>query len=352
MFADVLQVSPHTIIQRTRQLPMEGRVLVVLGDAVQPDDVIAEAILPAGVITLDLCRGLGLLPEAADACVVRKPGDALKEGDLIAQYEGKLTRLVQAPADGRLVELRHGKAILSTGSVDIQARAGMIGVVADVLPASGALLRTEGSLIQGIWGNGRWGAGELKVVNGQDEDKQEHDLDTDMALEAGRILAVPELADTAIFTQAAAVELAGLICGTLTPDLIGLAEAWDKPVIVLQGFEAQPVDPVAWELLASLQGHVAGINAQPTDLLAGCRPEVVIPREGGEPEAAMGFQAELKVGQRVRLLSGPAVGRTGKISALENEGAFESGLHCPAVVVKLREGDRLTLPQQNVVILG
>jgi transcription antitermination factor NusG len=87
-------------------------------------------------------------------------------------------------------------------------------------------------------------------------------------------------------------------------------------------------------------------------LWQGDRPEVLFPFEGGEPEKSLPFRVELAVGQRVRILAGPAVGRTGKIVTLGEETEFESGLRYPMTTVQLREGDRLTVPQQNLAVLG
>lgn len=353
MFAEVVQVSPHTLIQRTRRLPLEGRVLVSLGDAVQPQDVIAEAMLPAGAVTLDLCQGLGLPEAEVEACVVCKPGDILEAGDLIAQSEGKLTRLVSAPADGALLEINRGKAVLATGTTLVQVRAGLIGFVMDVFPGSGALLRAEGGLVQGVWGNGHCGAGALSLPTASLAEDSESDGSYAAGLSTGDLLAVECCETDKWFETAAKVGLGGLICGTLAPELIPLAAAWERPVIVLQGFEPQPLDLVTWELLTSQVGEVASLDARPVDLWQGLRPEVVIPRQGAsEPEAALPFQARLAAGQRVRILAGPAVGRTGKLVSLGEETVFESGLRCKTATVKLREGDRLTVPQQNLAILG
>ena len=223
----------------------------------------------------------------------------------------------------------------------------MTGVVVDVVPATGILLRAEGSLVQGVWGTGGVAGGKLHVVEVDDGQNW-----IDEALEPGEILAVPAVMDDAAFDQIIQTDPAGLICGTLSGGLLSRAVQWGKPMFVLQGFETQPVDPVAWELLTALEGSEAGVNAQPTDPLLGRRPEIVIPNLEGTSERALGFRAAMKVGQRARVLSGPAIGRTGQVDQLKPEGHFESSLPCPAVVVHLKEGDRLTLPAQNVAILG
>gem|GEM_PF-211456 len=349
MLADVLQVSPHTIIRRTRRLPLAGRVLVSDGDAVRPEDVIAEASFPAKVVTLDLSRGLGISPTETDACVVREPGDQLKEGDLIAQCEGALTRLVRSPSDGFLVDISHGRAILATGTEVVRVRAEMIGFVEEVIPEFGVILTSECSLVQGVWGNGLAGAGLLGVVG----DPKEEPVDGEVpeTVGEGKILALVSCFDLSGLHRLINLGPAGLIFGTLATELIPTARQLAIPVIVLQGFGDLPPDPVSIDMLASREGAMTSLNAIPCDLYQGHRPEVTIPYGEGEPEADLGLQTQLTVGQCVRILSGEAIGQTGEIVALVGAEVFESGLHGPAARIKLPEGEEVQLPQQNLTIL-
>ena len=352
MLADVFQVSPHTIIQRTRLLPFRGRVLVSLGDAVQPGDVVAEAVLPARTMTINVCRGLGLSEDEIRACVLCKPGEYLKKDDLVAQREGAVSRVIRAPEEGTIIEVSRGKVLLATETTAVQVKAGLIGFVTDVFPDMGAQLRTEGGLVQGVWGNGRCGAGTLIMPSlVTEEDESDTDQIRDSLL-PGNILAIEHCAEAELMEKITEAGMAGLICATLAPELIPLAEAWEKPVIVLQGFERQPVDHVTWDFFVTQIGSPAGINAHPQDDWKGERPEVVFPCEGGEAESALPFRVDLAADQRVRILAGPAVGRTGKLLTLGEDTAFENGLHYPTATVRLWEGDRLTVPQQNLAVLG
>lgn len=352
MLADVFQVSPHTLIQRTRLLPLMGRVLVSLGDAVQAQDVVAEAILPAKTVSLDGCRGLGLSEEEIKECMLSKPGDILKKGDLIAQREGTVSRVLRAPEDGTLIDVSRGKVLLGTDTTIVQVQAGLAGIVTDVFPELGVCLQAEGGLVQGVWGNGRCGSGSLSMPSVISDGESAGTDQIRESLLPGNVLAIEHCNNVDLLEKIMAVGMAGLICGTLAPGLIPLATSWDQPVGVLQGFEQQPVDPVSWEFFVSRIGTVASINASPTDLWQGERPEVLFPNEGGEPEKVLPFRVELAAGQRVRILAGPAVGRTGKIVALGEETEFESGLRYPTTTVQLREGDRMTVPQQNLAVLG
>lgn len=352
IIADVFQVSPHTIIQRTRLLPITGRVLVSLGDAVQPQDVVAEAILPAKTITLDVCRGLGLSEDNTLECVLCMPGEELKKGDMIAQRGGTIPRVMRAPADGTFIEVTRGKVVMATATSTVSVKAGLIGFVTDVFPEKGVTLRAEAGLVQGVWGNGRCGSGTFSMPSVITDPETNESNSIRESLLPGNILAIEHCREKELVDKVLEAGMAGLICATLSAELIPLVQEWDQPALVLQGFETQPVDPVTWEFFVSRIGMNAGINASLTDHWQGGRPEVVFPCETGEPEEALPFRVNLNAGQRVRILAGPAVGRTGKLLTLSEEKALENGLSFPAAEVQLREGDRLTVPQQNMAVLG
>ena len=344
---DVLQVSKYSILQRTRRLPIAGRVLVAVGDAVRPADILAEATLPSGVITLEVDRGLGISPQEADSCALRQPGDALREGDLLAQCEGALTRAVRAPVDGRLIDFSRGKAIIATGETKITLPAGMPGVVEDIMPELGVTLRAEGSLVQAEWGSGKIAEGPLRVLESLVvEDGGE------VEPTAGEILVVPAVDSPAVFELARKHDLAGVVTFWIGSDLMRLAEKEDLPLLVISGMGAGEVDPKAWEILLGNQGKVSSLNAEPVLDGSGQRPELIVPGEGVKPEEALGLQAVLAEGQRVRILTGAAMGQNGWVSRLEEPLMFESGFSFPTSTVDLVSGGQVQVPQQDLVILG
>ncbi len=347
IFLDVLQVSPHTIIRRIRRLTVPGKVLVSLGDTVHPDEIVAEAALPSGVVTLDIAHGLGVSTEEADACVLRKPGDHLKEGDPIAQCEGTLTRLVRSPADSTLVDVSLGKAVLTTAIQAFPIQAGMIGVVEDIFPEYGVQLRVEGSLVQGEWGNGRMCEGTLQAF----EDTSPIE-ERELSLVPGSVLVLNSLIDPVWFELAVKHELSGLVTGWMSFELRRMAAECDVPILVLSGFGVGEMDPVTWDLLSSKTGETCCVNATPADPFLGQRPELVIPGEQGELEESLGFQAALTTGQRVRILAGPARGQSGKVIGLEGPLLFESGFTFRAATIHLLNGKQIQVPQQDLVILG
>ncbi len=346
---DVLQISKCTVIKRIRRLPMAGRVLVAVGDAVKPADVIAEAILPSGVITLEVDRGLGISAQEADKCALHKPGDLLHEGDLLAQCEGALTRAVRAPADGRLIDFSHGKAVIATRETRVTVQASLPGVVEDVFPEFGATIRAEGSLVQGEWGNGGICEGPLHVLDSLEAEEGEEEIE----FSGGEIFAVPAISTPEIFDLARKYELAGLVTFWLSPKLMQTAKTAGIPMLVVSGFgEGGELDSWAWELLLDSQGKHCSLNASFALDRFGERPELIIPGEGETPERTLAPQVPLAVGQRVRILTGAAIGQSGRLRKLEAPLMFESGFAFPVATVELTSGALVQVPQQDLVILG
>ena len=346
VYLDVLQVSAHTIVRRKHCLAAPGKVLVSVGKTVGPEDILAETAFPAGLITLDIERGLGVSAKEADSCMVRKPGDELKEGDLIAQCEGALTRLVRSPVDGTLLDIGRGKAVLAAGTQVLSLKAGMIGEVEEIFPEYGVQLRAEGGLVQGEWGNGRLGEGPLQWI---EEPSTEGE---DLSLTPGSVPVIETLNDPAWFDLAIENGLSGLVTGWMACDLWALAARCDIPVLVLSGFGEGQMDPVSRELLSAKTGQMCSVNTKPADLFLGQRPELIIPDEPGKSEETLGFQAALTVGQRVRLLTGAAKGQTGTVVKLKAPLMFESGLTLLAATIDLADGKQVQVPQQDLVILG
>ena len=98
--------------------------------------------------------------------------------------------------------------------------------------------------------------------------------------------------------------------------------------------------------------RLGSLNAAFTLDRFGERPELVIPEEGQTPEKALGPQAQLAVGQRVRILTGAAIGQVGRLAQLEGPLMFESGFAFPVATVVLASGAEVQVPQQDLVILG
>jgi len=351
MIVDVIRVAPVVEIHRTRQLPVPGRVLVKKGQMVHTQDVIAEALIPGNVLMLDIARGLGIPPQEVKHCLVREKGEVLKEGDVIAQCEGAFPRLVRVPVEGVFLACQQGKAALATGNSRITLHSGMIGEIESVIAGFGVHLSVRGSLLQGMWGNGKIGEGVIEVLKSPVETPIKASMMGRM--QSDQVIAGGICLHAEVLKACEAAGISGLILGSLAPELVPMAMALPFPLIVLQGFGVLPVDPDIFECLRDRSGGSAAINAQAVDVFKGVRPEVIIPHDTGEPSPELGFREKLKVGQQVRVMSGTAMGQTGAlIELLSTKTQFTSGLEAHGAVVQLLSGETVKTPAQNVVIVN
>jgi len=340
-----------TEIRRVRQLPFPGQVLVEEGQPVHPEDRIAIGELPGEIFKLDIARGLGIDPSEVLACLVRDLGEVLDQDDVIAECKGALPRLMRVPQSGELLTCRDGVAFMASGKRLFEIRAGMIGVVSTILPERGAILSAKGSLIQGVWGNGRVGAGILRtqITNSS----QALTLEELNQFDEGQVIAAGMCVEEGDLNRIVGKQPTGLILGSLRPELINRVAALDFPVILLGGLGELPPDQIAFQLLREKRGQVVCLNAGEPDHLEGEWPEVIIPSSTEKTQASLPFRTDLKVGLRAQALSGPEKGGVFTVVGLPEEKiTLESGLTCQVATLKSDEGEEFTVPRENLLILG
>lgn len=349
MVVPVARASALLEIQRVRRIHYPGEVLVYEGQPVEPADIIAETSLPAEVALVEIANGLGVEMMATKDYLVREVGEYLFEGDMIAEISGTLPRLVRSPVTGRFTGLHQGKAVFEVGHRTIQVQAGLKGVVQSVIPEYGAVLATRGCLLQGVWGNGAIGMGELHVI----KEAWSQPLAAAMlvGLDEGAVIAAGYCSDSEAIAELGAKNAAGLILGLMAPGLIQAARELSIPIIVLQGFGPGQPDNSLLDLLIPQAGKLVCLNAGEADRLAGTRPEAIIPLDVDVAARILNAQEELRVGQKVRVYSGQATGLAGEVAALpEGLTQFESSVQGPAAVIQLHGGETMTVPQHNLII--
>ncbi|MFO7809806.1 MAG: hypothetical protein R6V47_00335, partial [Candidatus Delongbacteria bacterium] len=84
-----LKVAARTLIKKTRKLPLLGKVLVKEEDKISSDTIVAKTELPGKVYPINVAGQLGLgKAEELVECVLKKEGDTVKQGELVAQSKG------------------------------------------------------------------------------------------------------------------------------------------------------------------------------------------------------------------------------------------------------------------------
>ena len=345
MSMQTLQIGCNQQVYRTFTLPYSGTVLVRIGQEVAAGDPIAEVRMPARYQVFDVVNNFKINPRHIDRYIERLVGEPVKAGDIIAQKSGIIGRIFRASEDGMVVAIRDGKITLALGEKVVQVLAAFPGTVVEIISEQGAVIATQGALLQGIWGNGlnvsavltRWGEeAEAEKADGF----------------AGKILAVDHCASRAQLNRYMAQQPAGMVFGSVLPQVLPELEQADIPMMVLVGFGELPLDPISLQMLKQMQGQMVALNANPPDPLEGTHPELILPGRAQFTEELFPAEELLKVGRRVRLLGKPYAGSVGTVIELpELPEMFASGLVMEAVVVQREDEQVIRVPRANIVVI-
>jgi len=105
------------VIRKERRLPLPGVVLVDEGDRVQPSTVIARTeLVPGAPHLVEVAAELGIPAAQAASCILKKVGDRVEAGEVIARLEQPLrpTREVRSPTSGlvEFISSVHGRVLI------------------------------------------------------------------------------------------------------------------------------------------------------------------------------------------------------------------------------------------------
>ena len=350
MLAPVVHILPLTTLRRERQLPINGRVTARVDQKVTPLDVVAEAAYGEEHILVDVARLLGVPPEAAQRLIQVKPGDPISQGEVIAQRIGLVPQILRAPAPGRVLLVGGGRVLLQAGEATFELRAGIPGVVTRQIPERGVEIMFNGTLVQGVWGNGQIGLGlMLPILNSPDDLLTVDNLDVSLR---GSILLAGHCNDPATLRAAADLPVRGIILSSLAPALIPLAQQMLYPIVVVEGFTRRAMDSAAYKLLTTNAKREVTLNAEPFDWQSGVRPEIYIPlpvtQEPPRPREVETFAP----GQQVRITRAPLAGVVGSLSRLlPGMTSLPNKMRVAAGEIKLDSGEQVVIPLANLEVI-
>lgn len=351
MLAPVTHILPFTTILRERTLPLSGTVHVRLNQRVNASDVVASARWAREHVVLDVARKLGLSTAAADRAIRCKEGDELISGALVASAGGVFPREARSPRAGRVVVVGGGRVLLEVGDVNFDLRAGLPGLVMQILPDRGVVIKTSGALVQGVWGNGRIETGlMLNMMEQPDSVIEAGRLDVSLR---GHVLLVGMVRDADSLRAAADLPVRGLILSSMNPTLIPLALQMRYPILVTDGFGRQPMNSAAYRLLTTNAKRETTVNAEIFDRYSGARPEAIIPLPVTTEPAPPNEMETFAPNQTVRLRAAPHFGTVATLVRIRpGLTTLPSGLRAPAGDVRLEAGEEILVPLANLEVVG
>lgn len=336
-------------LRRARRLPIPGEVLVTMGETVEPDQVIARALMPSAAWALSLASSLGVSPEEASRSVVKDLGDRVERGEVIAERRGGIggRRTFRSPAEGQITALAPGHVLLEAAPTLHELPAGLRGRVADILTGYGAVIEAAGIVIEGLWSTDKDAHGPLTVIEG--------DRGGRLGAEAlvtpvqGAILATPGWPDEGALQLTAQLEIEGLIVGSIDPDLLPLARSSPFPVLSVEGFGARLMGEPALGLLRESEGQDVYLGGQQGRGTRQAPAQILIERMSARADQEDRLFRPLAEGARVRVAAGPYLGSIGRVvDATPRRRRVEWATGLVGVEVQLENGEQIFVPIANL----
>ena len=350
MITRVKHYHELTSIKRERVLPVPGEVLVRRMQKVAPTDVIVVAPMAPEFILFDIAQGLRVPPAKADELLLRRSGEELVKGDIIAGPVGMLKRVIRAPRSGLVKIAGEGKVLFEVESPTYELQSGMEGTVTNIIPERGAIIETRGALVQGIWGNDKITYGIMQPVSS--------DLLQELVPEQlnigfrGTIITAGFCRNPNVLEAASNIPIKGLILGRMSSALIPLAKAADFPIMVIDGFGAKPMNRVAEKIIISNKDKNVALNAQIYDPFMGNYPELIISHTTIADLDTPIETDTLKAGKKVIINNGLLASRIGKIEGiLPQKRTLPSGISTRVASVSLGGGEITEIPLTNMEII-
>ncbi len=350
MLASISRILPLTLVRRERILSVPGRILVRKGQRVGATDAIGEYNLRQDFHLIDVRRVLGISSARADEYIQCETGQKVAEGDIIAGPAGFTRKLIRSPRSGKVILAGGGQVLIEFDEKPIIVKAGFSGEIAEIISDRGVIVETAGALIQGVWGNGRIDAGVLVNPSSiQNDELTAQKLDISSQ---GAIVLAGFCKNEKVLELADQLSIRGLILGSLAAALKNMAERLRFPVILLEGFGSQGINPSTYKLLVSHEKREVSINAEKVDRFKGNYPEIVIPLPAEGVLSQPSTVEYLSLAQKVRLLNNPYYRMTGKVSRLPGLSIFPNGVRAQSAEVILdHNGEKVLVPADNLEVM-
>ena len=370
-----------TLVTKVRKLPISGDVLVKKGELVSYDTEVARTTIPGKVNVLNLAYMLELEPTTGEHeeqrrtlnlsnYLLKKVGESCKIGDVIAKrttFFGLYKKECRIQCEGSIEHISDvtGQCLIREPPMSLNLKAYIPGVVKQVLPNEGVVIKTPAALIQGIFGIGGETHGELMVLSESEDEALTEDQITEDC--AGKIVVGGSIVDCSTLNKAVKLGVKGIIVGGVKDaDLstflgynIGVAitgeERMGVTLILTEGFGKMRMASKTFNLLRRFENSLACINGA-TQIRAGViRPEIIIPIEGDvrkESEKEELHLEGLKSGLPVRIIGPPYFGAIGHVVSLPIDlQKIETESDVRVLEVELEDGNRVIVPRANIEMI-
>ncbi len=347
-------IARMTRLRRKVMLPEEalGSVQVKPRQAVDIRDRVARGIIPANYHIVEAQQILRLRrPEQLEELLLKRVRDRVQSGDALAGKSAESGRRVLSPVTGVVVFIGDGRIVVQEVPQVINLEAGVAGRVEQVLERRGVIIRANGALVQGVWGNGRDVVAVLRMAPDDGiESIPEDTLDTTYK---GEIVVTRHPLTERALDIAEVRAFDGIIAPSMSAALLERVQALEIPVMLTAGFGSVLMSSSTLAVFSELDGRQAALDAAAPGRYTSRRPQAVINRPMSEEASATSEQIALRPGMRVRVTRAPYFGQTGTVVEMPTQPRpLPNGLRVPCALIDLLEAEPVAIPLANLELAG
>ncbi|MDZ4786236.1 MAG: hypothetical protein SGJ02_09190 [bacterium] len=366
-FIPGLRASFATTIEKVRELPIAGKVLVKISDVVKASDPVLSADLPGNLHILRISEKLGIEPNEVITALKIQVGDNVKSGDILCEHSGlfglfKSRFICTCTGVVEFISKVNGHIGVREIATPLIINAFVSGNITEIIDTKSVSIETEGAFVQGIFGVGGEKIGELLILSiPADKSLSEEDIPVNIK---GKILVGATAPSIAAIRKAASAGAVGMIVGAIDDKALksylgydlGVAITGDEnlsmTLIITEGFGSLPISERVLSVLKKFNGFVASINGT-TQVRAGAiRPEIIITHNQKEAQKDPTIKVGLDIGSKIRMIRVPYFGLYGSVTELPRELIkIETGAEARVLKARLEDGREVIVPRANVEIV-
>lgn len=369
-----VRVEKDVIVRIYRLLKGKGRLNVLKNQEVTPADIIGSSEFYTGFRTINLAKSLSVDPKEMERYLKRSLGERIYQGELLAYKSGGWfggKKIIISPADGILdfLNLKTGEVRMKFLPKKVDLPSGVYGVVEAVNEERGlVIIRTQVSIIQGMFGSGRTRDGILRLIS------RREDLVTRAFISASlneQILVGGSLIFKDAITAAISAGVNGLITGGINAkdykSMAGGRLVFPKKLendsgislVVCEGFGSVPIGVDIYEILKQYNGRFVSVDGNNNIIrlpsfegssLIKVRNSHLPPLENKFIEGTTQM-VDLKKGLKVRIIGNSYLGEQGKIISIDQtETLLPSGIKTFLVTVETQRR-KIKVPVANLEVI-
>lgn len=370
-----LRIEKDVIIRIFRTLTGKGKISVSEGAEVIPSDIIGTANIASGFRIISLAEVLSVAPNQVEKYLRRSLGQRIFKGELLAYKSGWILggkKIVLSPTDGVLDFLnpQTGELKMTFLPKKMDLPSGVYGIVESVNSEKGlVIIRTQASIIHGIFGSGKIRDGTLQSISRKDELISKSMISPSLD---GKVLIGGGLIFKDAISAAISAGVSGIISGGINAkDYRSMASGrliFPKKLendigvslVICEGFGSIPLGEDIYELLKSYDGRFISLDGNKSIInlpsfqsssISRVKKTKLPPLQNGNLSDESTPFVDLEKGCKVRVIGNSYLGEQGEIVALDQtETILPSSIKAFLATIKTKSR-KIKVPVANLEVI-